>query len=316
MSTAITLSAENTTPPPKTVPIPDNTERVIFDTAIDRPVQLSKKDRIDRMHVCATHSLQVIDEDLGILRNNAFSKISVPSPVPPYVFSNEELLLCIDIVKGNEGTKEAFLRAVPTVPEQTKTNLPYKTDCSHLIKLPLCALMEIKKNLDYEQECKYNTSDMDEEDVSKLVSFFDKIPKEDELEGVNMQKKDSIDKYEKGKPWRIDTGSSDDDGNFTIVKGFESSSIDVKKKTASKRPPTKDQKRKRENDERDRKEVEIKDELEELKKKQKEWVERIPNITETQSVTILEINGTFDESKVMPIYSQGKMTLVLPHGKP
>ena len=120
----------------------------------------------------ALNHLLVSDQELTLLRQTSNGR-AVPLFQETF-FAEPDLLQCCDLVGGSVRGTELFIRAIQRGVDQTKkSSVDYQCDLSHMIKLPLSALMEIGKL--YKAKY-YNTAFMSEEAEEEFAKYFDCLP--------------------------------------------------------------------------------------------------------------------------------------------
>lgn len=291
----------------KTEPIPDSVVgRAIFTGVQDRVVKPAN----EKITVSATDHLMVTPADLGALRNHVVNHRTYEK-IPDNVLENTLLLKCIDLVSGASDQQEAFLRALPTgVDGSKKSNLSYKADGVHCIKLSLRSLISIKKALGSDT---YDQSSLAPQDAEKLASYFALVP---ESVDIDLESKKAVDAYEKDEKWRITTidvkpampakdGTPGSDEVVEYTAGFSDSSVSLKRHTCGERPATKMAKRAREEEEKDER-------LEEYGK-----VARLfKSVFDVPGARYFTFDGSYDMSKLMVVEgADGYQSLMIPFAK-
>lgn len=295
MSTSITLSTTRT---PTYVPILDKTDRAIL-TGVSGVVCKPKNTNVV---VSASNFLEVTPEEHGELRACSTNTRMTSLVVPAHLLCAKNLLTCIDLVKGKGGVQEAFLRSVPLVDEGEKPKKAYQADCAHLLKLSLRSLVSIKKAF---EQCLYDVSGLSEADQAKLHTYImDKLPNDKAIGDLDMDKKEALVEFEKGKKWRIVMAGTDAEENVFFEDGFESSSVGLKK-TSGKKPLTKEGKREREHDE-------LEDEL----RRSKKTSDLFHEIVDIPGARIFTFTGSYDMSKASFVEdNDGTQSMIVPFAK-
>ena len=291
----------------KTEPISESVAgRAIFTGVQDRVVTPAK----EKITVAATDHLMVTTAELGALRNHVVNHRTYET-IPDHVLENTLLLKCIDLVSGASDQQEAFLRALPVaVDGSKKSNLSYKADGVHCIKLSLLSLVSIKAALAADV---YDQASLAPQDVEKLAAYFALVPESVDLD---LESKKVVDAYEKEAKWRITTlkvtpAAPAKDGNpaadevVEYTAGFSESSVNLKRHSCGERPATKVAKRAREEEEKD----------ERLEQSEKVAC-LFKSVVDVPGARYFTFDGQYDMSKLMVVEdAEGFQSLMIPFAK-
>lgn len=291
----------------KTEPIPDNVAgRAIFTGVQDRVLEPAN----ERITVAATDHLMVTTLELGALRNYVVNPRTYEW-IPSHVLENPLLFKCIDLVSGESGRQEAFLRALPIGFDWSKkVKLSYKADGVHCIKLSLRSLLCIKRALGSET---YDLSSLAQQDAEKLVAYFAIVPESVDIE---LGSKKVVDAYEKDANWRITTVKVTPvvpakDGKPAVeiivgyITGFSESTVNLKRHSCGEKPATKVEKRAREGEEKD-----------ELIESYGKVARLFKSVHDVPGARYFTFDGHYDMSKLMVVEdADGNQSLMIPFAK-
>lgn len=289
---------------PVTQPMSETAARAMF--AENRVVTPAP----EKIQIAASDYLMVSPAILGELRHHVVNHRTY-GIVPKEVLKNPLLFKCVDLVSGASGKQEVFLRALANgIDASKKSNLSFKADAVHCIKLSLRSLKVIKDALADET---YDMSGVPAQDVEKINEYFALIP---DAVDIDMDSKKVVDTYEKDVPWRITmvevtpataaaNGNPAVDEVVKFASGFSESTVNLKRHSCGERPATKVAKRAREEEEKDE------------RLEQSEKIARLfKSVVDVPGARYFTFDGSYDMSKLMVVEdADGNQSLMIPFAK-
>ena len=269
-----------------TLPIPEGCTRIMHvynheGKSVVRALEIDSS----VVRVSATNYLGLSAEDLGMLRNYVFTPKTPFEKISSNILFYKDLLSCVDLVSGPDGTDELFLRAVVADVDRTlQSKREYRGDMQLCLRLSLESLMTIKTNFDTNTYAAME----DSADSDAISAYLVKVPDKSAVGDLDFSKRKPVDTFEIGVDYRISPVTFDANGkNGTFEKGVVESHVDLKKCTHATKPPTKEERRKRNREE---------DEIEEQKKQA--VVDVVEGVQHTKFGVSMSFTGRFNLDNV------------------
>ena len=285
-----------------TIPLPDDGARLMHVYNYHQKTNLVRNVNVDAsiVRVGATNLLGVSKEDLGMLRNYVFTPKTPFEEISRTILFYEHLPSCLDLVSGPGGTEELFLRAVVADVDRTgHSRKEYKTDQQLLLRLSLKTLMEIKTAFNggntYTKE--------DNADMDAIAAYLAKVPDKTAVGELDFSKRKPVDAFEDGAEYRVSPVTVDANGkNPTFETGFAENATPLKINTHGEKPPTKEERKKRDRVE------------DEHMQQEKQAVARVvESVQYTKFGVALTFKGRFDFSQMHHHDLDGEQGLFLPY---